>query len=105
MNSPDPCALIGILDDGHAGLGDAARRRVAAADLVIGARRTLERVGEVADATREQSAASTSIAQRVEEISHMVENTSENIRGAADAAIALEQIATGLKEQIARFKI
>jgi len=35
----------------------------------------------------------------------MVENTSENIRGAADAAIALEQIATGLKEQIARFKI
>ena len=42
MNSPDPCALIGILDDGHAGLGDAARHRVAAADLVIGARRTLE---------------------------------------------------------------
>ena len=42
MNSPDPCALIGILDDGHAGLGDAARHRVVAADLVIGARRTLE---------------------------------------------------------------
>jgi precorrin-6Y C5,15-methyltransferase (decarboxylating) len=42
MNSPEPCALVGILDDGHAGLGDAARHRVAAADLVIGARRTLE---------------------------------------------------------------
>ena len=35
MNSPEPCALIGILDDGHAGLGDAARHRIAAADLVI----------------------------------------------------------------------
>lgn len=42
MNSPEPCALVGILDDGHAGLGDTARRRVAQADLVIGARRTLE---------------------------------------------------------------
>ena len=44
MNSPEPCALIGILDDGHAGLGDAARHRIAAADLVIGAGRTLELV-------------------------------------------------------------
>lgn len=35
-------ALIGILDDGWAGLGDAARRRLAAADLVIGAGRTLD---------------------------------------------------------------
>lgn len=42
MNSPEPCALIGILDDGWAGLGDAARARLLEADLLIGARRTLE---------------------------------------------------------------
>ncbi len=42
MNSPEPCALIGILDDGWAGLGDAARARLIEADLLIGARRTLE---------------------------------------------------------------
>lgn len=42
MNSPDPCALIGILDDGWAGLGDAARARLLKVDLLIGARRTLE---------------------------------------------------------------
>jgi len=62
-------------------------------------------VREIAEATREQSAASTSIAQRVEEISSMVESTSESIRGAADAAIGLEQIAGNLKDQIARFRV
>lgn len=39
-----PCTLIGILDDGWGGLTDAARRRLAAADLVIGAGRTLDLV-------------------------------------------------------------
>lgn len=42
MNSPEPCALIGILDDGWSGLGDTARARLLEADLLIGARRTLE---------------------------------------------------------------
>lgn len=40
------CALIGILDDGWAGLPDAARRRLASADLIIGAGRTLELIRE-----------------------------------------------------------
>ena len=35
------CQIIGILDDGWAGLGDAARAALAGADLVIGAGRTL----------------------------------------------------------------
>jgi precorrin-6Y C5,15-methyltransferase (decarboxylating) len=41
MSWPEPCALIGILDDGWAGLSDAARQRLAVAELVIGAGRTL----------------------------------------------------------------
>jgi precorrin-6Y C5,15-methyltransferase (decarboxylating) len=36
-----PCTLIGILDDGWAGLSGLARARLAAADCVIGAGRTL----------------------------------------------------------------
>ncbi len=95
-------AALPEVDQGVA-LATAASEALSA--IESGARQTLERVREIADATQEQSAASTSIAQRVEEISRMVENTNENIHGAADAAIALEQIATGLKEQIARFKI
>ena len=70
-----------------------------------GARRTLERVGEVADATLEQSAASTSIAQRVEQIAGMVEETTESIRGTAATAHQLEGIAGNLKQQIGRFRI
>ena len=44
LPSPDPrlpCTLIGILDDGWAGLSEHARRCLVAADLVIGAGRTL----------------------------------------------------------------
>ncbi len=39
-----PCTLIGILDDGWGGLSDAARARLTAAALVIGAGRTLDLV-------------------------------------------------------------
>ena len=70
-----------------------------------GAGRTLERIGDVASATREQSVASTSIAQRVEEIAQMVEETTITIRGTADAADHLEQIAQQLKQQVGRFKL
>lgn len=69
-----------------------------------GARRTLERVDEVADATREQSAASTSIAQRVEQIANMVEETTDTIRGTAHSAHELEKIAGNLKQLISRFR-
>ena len=70
-----------------------------------GARRTLERVGEVADSTQEQSTASTSIAQRVEQIANMVEETTNTIRGTAATAHQLENIANSLKQQIGRFKV
>lgn len=69
-----------------------------------GARRTLARVGEVADATHEQSSASTSIAQRVEQIAHMVEETTATIRGTARAAHELERISISLKTLISRFR-
>lgn len=73
--------------------------------IEAGAGRTLGRVREVADATREQSAASTSIAQRVETIAQMVEETSSTIRGTAETANQLELIAQGLKAQIGRFQV
>ncbi len=44
MKSYEPCAVIGILDDGWAGLSDRARQRLLASDLVIGAGRTLDLV-------------------------------------------------------------
>ena len=44
MKSSEYCALIGILDNGWAGLSDTARQRLATAEVVIGAGRTLELV-------------------------------------------------------------
>ena len=41
MKPSEHCALIGILDDGWAGLSATARQRIASADVVIGAGRTL----------------------------------------------------------------
>jgi methyl-accepting chemotaxis protein len=35
----------------------------------------------------------------------MVDNTTASIRGAAEAAVNLERIAGGLKEQVARFRV
>ena len=70
-----------------------------------GARRTLTRIGEVADATKEQSTASTSIAQRVEQIANMVEETTDTIRGTAATAHQLQGIAISLKQLISRFKV
>ncbi|WP_371323082.1 methyl-accepting chemotaxis protein [Dechloromonas sp. ZY10] len=66
--------------------------------------KTLDRIGDVAAATREQSSASTSIAQRVEEIAQMVEETTTTIRGTANAANSLEQLAHELRQQISRFR-
>jgi len=44
MKTANPCTLIGILDDGWTGLSDTARQHLAAADVVIGAGRTLQLV-------------------------------------------------------------
>ncbi len=70
-----------------------------------GAKRTLQRVGEVADSTQEQSAASTSIAQRVEQIANMVEETTTTIRQTADNAHQLEAIASDLKTMVGHFRV
>ena len=52
--SSESCTLLGILDDGWDGLSPAAQRRLSAADVVVGAGRTLQLVAAhlAADATR-----------------------------------------------------
>ena len=74
-------------------------------EIEDGARRTLERIGDVADATREQSSASTSIAQRVEQIANMIEETTATIRSTAASAHQLQEIARSLKQLVSRFRV
>lgn len=69
-----------------------------------GAEMALGRIRDVAGATREQSIASTSIAQRVEEIAQMVEETSAATRSTAESATELEHIANELHTLVSRFR-
>ncbi len=52
-NALPSCTLLGILDDGWGGLSELARQRLAAADLVIGAGRTLDLIRPHLAATAE----------------------------------------------------
>jgi methyl-accepting chemotaxis protein len=70
-----------------------------------GARQTLERVSAVATSTQEQTATSTTIAQRVEEIAHMVEDTSRISSDNASSARTLEASASALEQIVSRFRV
>jgi methyl-accepting chemotaxis protein len=98
-------AMSSALPEVQEGVELASSASASLLSIEEGARRTLERVGEVADATREQSSASTSIAQRVEQIANMVEETTTTIRGTAESAHQLENIANSLKAMIGRFRV
>jgi len=63
------------------------------------------RIEEIADAIREQSAATTDIAQNLERISVMSENTNREVQNAIDAINSLEQMAEQLRNQIAIFRV
>jgi methyl-accepting chemotaxis protein len=69
-----------------------------------GAHSTLASIREVADATKEQSVASTNIAQRVEQIAQMVEETSAAMQSTAETAADMEKISSELNRLISRFR-
>ncbi|QEI07335.1 methyl-accepting chemotaxis protein [Pigmentiphaga aceris] len=87
--------------------GASATEQVARALNEIGtsADVSLERVREVAHATREQSSASTSIAQQVESIAQMVEQTTAAMGETARSADEVSAMAGRLDELVARFKV
>jgi methyl-accepting chemotaxis protein len=97
--------MNGVLPRVEEGVQLASTATLSLGAIETGAGRTLERIAEVANATREQSAASTSIAQGVEEISRMVEQTNTTIQATAASAQELNLIAQGLNAQIAKFKV
>jgi methyl-accepting chemotaxis protein len=66
---------------------------------------TLERVREVANATREQSSASTSIAQRVEGIAQMVEQTNASMEETARSASDMRDMSVRLDALVGAFKV
>jgi methyl-accepting chemotaxis protein len=70
-----------------------------------GARKTALSVGEIADATREQNAASRDIAGNVEKIVAMAEENRAAIGGLAEAVDHLRELSRQQKEAVARFRV
>lgn len=74
-------------------------------EISSGASETLIKIREVANATSEQSQASSSLAANVERITHMVEESAESVRAANENVRSLEQLASDLRSAVARFKL
>jgi methyl-accepting chemotaxis protein len=69
-----------------------------------GTQATMLSISEVAGATKEQSIASNSIAQRVEQIAQMVEETSSAMQATANTAGEMTGIASELGQLVSRFR-
>jgi methyl-accepting chemotaxis protein len=74
-------------------------------EIRLSADASLERVREVANATKEQSAASTSIAQQVESIAQMVEETTAAMGETARSAQEMRDMAERLDRLVGTFKV
>jgi methyl-accepting chemotaxis protein len=97
MNSAMPQVQAGVSSSQAA--ADSLR------EIRQGAEESLGHIRDVADATREQSLASTSIAQQVERIARVFEETSRAVAGSSETAIDLEKLAKSLQVAVSHFQI
>ncbi|MEI7430220.1 MAG: methyl-accepting chemotaxis protein [Betaproteobacteria bacterium] len=104
----DTVEVVGVMDAALPQVTAGVQAAEAAANTLRqikdGAQITLERIREVADSTKEQSIASDSIAQKVEEIASMVEETTAAMKSNAETASAMEKIASELTLLVSRFR-
>ena len=97
-------AMSSALPQVEAGVMAAEGAAASLRQIKDGAESTLTRIREVASATKEQSEASTNIAQRVEQISQMVEETTAAMQSTAETAAEMERISSELSSLISRFR-
>ncbi len=74
-------------------------------EINAGAATTLNNVREVANATAEQSQASSSVAQNIERIAEMVEKSASSVRAANENVLSLESLAKQLSDSVSRFRL
>jgi methyl-accepting chemotaxis protein/methyl-accepting chemotaxis protein-3 (ribose and galactose sensor receptor) len=96
MRSIGPQVALGVEMATQAG---ATLRQINEASAIA-----LSHVSEVSTATAEQSQASTSVAQNVEQISNMIYESTESVHAANGNVRMLEQLATDLRQSVARFR-
>ncbi len=68
-------------------------------------RQVVEKVADISDALREQSAASTEIAHNVDRVARMAEENCALVAGNAATAMPLEGLSEGLEAEVRRFRL
>ncbi|MFV0370808.1 MAG: methyl-accepting chemotaxis protein, partial [Azonexus sp.] len=74
-------------------------------EINAGAATTLNNVREVANATAEQSQASSSVAPNSERIAERVESSASSVRAANENVLSLESLAKQLSDSVSRFRL
>jgi len=104
----DTVQVVGVMDAALPQVAAGVKAAEGAADslrqIKDGAQATLASIREVANATKEQSVASNSIAQKVEEIATMVDETTAAMQSNAETAADMEKIASELSMLVSRFR-
>ncbi len=89
----------------ESGVERASNASAAIGQIEEGSRRTVETVGEIADAMREQSSASTSVAQNVERIAQMAEEGASAAQNSAEAAQSLDRLAQQMQAVLTAYRL
>ncbi len=87
------------------GVSNATQAVNALREISAGAADTLSKISEVAVATSEQSHAGTLVAQNVEKIASMVEESASSAESANLSVGELDQLASQLKHSVSRFQL
>jgi len=104
----DTSSAAGAMENAATQAGQSMNAAASSADILKkiadGAQQSRSLVASVAEAAREQSSASTSLAQQVEQIAQTAETTSNEMNATAKAANELEQVAKSLHKSVTRFR-
>jgi methyl-accepting chemotaxis protein len=87
------------------GVTDADQARNAMRDLASGSQATRNSVRSISHSVREQRAASTEIAQRMEQIAQMTERTHDSARNSRDQVARLTELAQRLDDRVSHFRL
>ena len=97
--------MDGVSEQVSVGVDRAEKAAQALRDINEGARATLAKTREVADAAREQSEASNNIAGNVERIAQMVERSDASVQQAHAQVRELDLLARDLRQAAAKFRL
>ncbi|WP_374403940.1 methyl-accepting chemotaxis protein [Niveibacterium sp.] len=97
--------MRGVVDRVEIGVTQATEAGSAIQEIRSSSEQVVNMVGDISHAIREQSAASTNIAQQVERIAQVSEETNASAAQTSEAAHALKSLAHQMQEAVSKYRI